>query len=406
MDAIALPISFADIEAAAERIKNRVRRTPCLRTRFIREPLRQGPTMLKLECLQVTGAFKVRGANNAILQLDDSARARGVVTASGGNHGIAVAYAAHASACPAIIYLPEAAPSDKAERCRAWGADVVVEGAGWDEAQAAALARAEADGLSYIHPFADPQVIAGQGTIAREMLKQSPEIDVIVAGIGGGGLIAGIALAAKAMKPEIRIIGVEPVGAPTLKNSLAAGETITLDAVDTKANTLAPRRSADINVAIIGDLVDDIVLVSDDEMHRAARWLWFEMGQAVELAGAAAIAAIQTGKASAPDEQLMAAVVCGNGRLDRSPCGTGTSARLALLHAKGLIGEGETLVHESPFGTYFSAEIVATTTIGDRGAVISTIAGQAWITGIMHYGLDPTDPLPEGHTPADVWFRS
>lgn len=100
------------------------------------------------------------------------------------------------------------------------------------------------------------------------------------------------------------------------------------------------------------------------------------------------------------------AVVCGNGRLDRSPCGTGTSARLALLHAKGLIGEGETLVHESPFGTYFSAEIVATTTIGDRGAVISTIAGQAWITGIMHYGLDPTDPLPEGHTPADVWFRS
>ena len=100
------------------------------------------------------------------------------------------------------------------------------------------------------------------------------------------------------------------------------------------------------------------------------------------------------------------AVMCGNGRLDRSPCGTGTSARLALLHAKGLIGEGETLVHESPFGTHFSAEIVASTTVGDRAAVISTIAGQAWITGIMHYGFDPSDPLPEGHTPSDVWFRS
>ena len=313
MDAIAPAVNFADIEAAAERIKDRVRRTPCLRTRFIREPLRSGPTMLKLECLQVTGAFKVRGANNAILQLDDAARARGVVTASGGNHGIAVAYAAHASACPAIIYLPEAAPADKAARCRAWGAEVVVEGAGWDESQTAARARAEDDGLSYIHPFADPDVIAGQGTIAREMLKQSPEIDVIVAGIGGGGLIAGIALAAKAMKPEIRVIGVEPIGAPTLKNSLAAGEPVTLDAVDTSANTLAPRRSADINVAIIRDLVDDIVLVSDDEMRCAAQWLWFEMGQAVELAGGAAVAAIQTCKANAPDAQVMAAVVCGNG---------------------------------------------------------------------------------------------
>ena len=218
MDAIAPPVTFADIEAAAERIKDRIRRTPCLRTRFVHEPLRSGPTMLKLECLQVTGAFKVRGANNAILQLDDTARAHGVVTASGGNHGIAVAYAAHASDCPAIIFLPENAPADKAARSRAWGAEVVIDGAGWDEAQAAALARADRDGLSYIHPFADPHVIAGQGTIAREMLKQSPEIDAIVAGIGGGGLIAGIALAAKAMKPEIKVIGVEPIGAPTLNS--------------------------------------------------------------------------------------------------------------------------------------------------------------------------------------------
>ena len=306
-------ITLADVEAAAERIGNRVRRTPCLRTRYIREPLRAGPTMLKLECLQVTGAFKVRGATNAILRLGSDALARGVITASGGNHGIAVAYAAHASGCPAVVYLPANAPADKAERIRAWGADVVVEGEVWDDAEAAALAHAERDGLAYIHPFADPAVIAGQGTIAREMLKQSPDIDVIVAGIGGGGLIAGIAVAAKAIKPGIRVVGVEAAGAPTLSRSVEAGELVTLDAIETAANTLAPRRSAEVNFEIVRDLVDEIVLVTDEEMRRAARWLWFEMSQAVELAGASAVAAIQTGKVAAADEEIVAAVVCGNG---------------------------------------------------------------------------------------------
>ncbi len=306
-------ITLTDIEAAAERIGNRVRRTPCLRSRFVRESLRAGPTVFKLECLQVTGAFKVRGANNAILQLDEATRARGVITASGGNHGIAVAYAAHASACPAVVYLPQNAPGDKAERIRAWGAEVVVEGTVWDDAEAAALARAECDNLTYIHPFADPAVIAGQGTIGREMLKQSPEIDIIVAGVGGGGMIAGIAIAAKSIKPEIKVIGVEPVGAPTLSRSLAADSLVTLDSIETKANTLAPKRSAQLNFDIIQRHVDDIVLVSDDEMRRAAEWLWFEMGQAVELAGAAAVAAIQTGKVEAPEDATVAAVVCGHG---------------------------------------------------------------------------------------------
>jgi threonine dehydratase len=313
MSALADTITLADIAAAAERISGRVRRTPCLRTRYIRNPLRPGPTMLKLECLQVTGAFKVRGANNAILQLDDTALARGVITASGGNHGLAVAYAAHASDCPAVVYLPENTPAEKAEKIRGWGAEVVVEGAVWDDAERAALARAERDDLTYIHPFADPAVIAGQGTIAAEMLKQSPGIDVIVAGIGGGGLIAGVALAAKAIKPAIKVIGVEPVGAPTLSSSRQTGSLVTLDAIETGANTLAPRRSAELNLAIIEKYVDDIVLVSDDDMRAAARWLWFEMGQAVELAGAAAVAAIQTGKAAAPDDQTIAAIVCGTG---------------------------------------------------------------------------------------------
>ena len=129
MSDLADTITLADVEAAAERISGRVRRTPCLRTRYIRDPLRSGPTMLKLECLQVTGAFKVRGANNAILQLGDAALARGVITASGGNHGLAVAYAGKASGCPAVVYLPQNTPADKAEKIRGWGAEVVVEGA-------------------------------------------------------------------------------------------------------------------------------------------------------------------------------------------------------------------------------------------------------------------------------------
>ena len=269
--------------------------------------------MLKLECLQVTGAFKVRGANNAILQLDDDALGRGVVTASGGNHGIAVAYAAQLSCAPAIVYLPEATPADKIARIRGWGAEVVVEGAVWDDSELAARIYAEKNGLSYIHSFADPQVIAGQGTIGREMLNQSPDIDVIVVAVGGGGLISGVALAAKAMKPEIKIIGVEPVGAATLGESIAAGALVTLDRLETASGSLAAKRSAEINLDIIRNHVDEMVLVSDDEMRAAAGWLWFEFGQAVELAGAAAVAAIQTGRFNISDDHCVAAIVSGNG---------------------------------------------------------------------------------------------
>lgn len=307
------PVTFDDIEAAAERIKSRVRRTPCLRTRFVRNQIHSGDLLLKLECLQVTGSFKARGASNAILSLDDAAVKRGVITASGGNHGLAVAYAGQASDTTAIVYLPDSTPADKVAKLRQWGADVVVEGAVWDDANAAAMARAERDGLTYIHPFADPAVIAGQGTVGREMLKQSSNIDVLVVAAGGGGLISGIATAAKAMKPDITIIGVEPTGAPTLKSSRDAGALVTLDEITTEAGMLAPRRSAEINLDITNQFVDDIVLVSDDEMRDAARWLWFEMGVAAELSGAAALAAVQAGKLSLPPDATVAVVVCGAG---------------------------------------------------------------------------------------------
>ncbi len=246
MDIATGPVTLADIEAAADRIKDRVRRTPCLRARFLREPLHRGELLLKLESLQVTGSFKARGANNAVLQLDDAALKRGIVTASGGNHGLAVAYAGRASGARTVIYLPEITPAAKADKLRAWGAEVAIEGAVWDDANDAALARAERDGLSYIHPFSNPADIAGQGTVGREMLKQSSHIDTLLVAIGGGGLISGIASAAKAIKPGIRVIGIEPAGAPTLSKSLAAGKLITLPGIETEAVTLAPRRSAEI----------------------------------------------------------------------------------------------------------------------------------------------------------------
>ncbi len=313
MAATVSPVDLDDIEAAAERIKNRVRRTPCLRTRFIRDPVCRNPLMLKLECLQVTGSFKARGANNAILGLAGEDVARGVVTASGGNHGMAVAYAARASGTTAVIYLPEIVPTAAIDKLRAWDAEVVIEGTVWDDANRAALDRAERDGLAYIHPFADPAVIAGQGTVGREMMKQSPDIDVILVAVGGGGLISGVATAAKAIKPDVRIIGIEPEGAPTLRRSLDAGQVITLDGIDTSAVTLAPRRSADINFEIIRDSVDDIVLVSDAEMRDAARWLWFEMSLGVELAGAAGVAALMSGRVDVPNDAVVAVVVCGAG---------------------------------------------------------------------------------------------
>jgi threonine dehydratase len=306
-------IALEEIEKARDRIAGRVRRTPLLRTRHLLTPLHEG-LLLKLECLQVTGSFKARGAMNALLSLDEEQIGRGIITASGGNHGIAVAFAGWSVGAPTVIYLPRSAPQEKADRLKAWGAELVIEGEGWDEANAAAMAQADAQGLAYIHPFKDPAVIAGQGTLGLEMLRQDKGLEVLLVAIGGGGLISGVASAVKAVKPDIRVIGIEPVGAPTLKESLAAGELVTLPQIETRAGTLAPRRSAEINLDIIGQNVDDIVLVSDEEMAAAARWLWFEMGIAAELSGAAALAAVQAGHVSFEPGTSVAALVCGAGR--------------------------------------------------------------------------------------------
>lgn len=270
--------------------------------------------LLKLESLQVTGSFKPRGAINAVLSLRPENVQRGIVTASGGNHGIAVAYAGYATGAPATIFLPRSVAADKLAEIEGWGARAVVTGEAWDDSNRAALQHAEGKGLTYIHPFADPRVIAGQGTVALEVLDEAPDLDTLLVAVGGGGLISGIAIAAKALKPDIRIIGVEPVGAPTLYASIAAGCLVELASLETAAVTLAPRRSESLNLAIITETVERIVLVSDHEMAEAARWLWRETGIAAELSGAAAVAAVLAGHYRSQSGERVCAVVCGAGK--------------------------------------------------------------------------------------------
>jgi len=298
--------TLADIRRAQTRIAPYIRRTPLLRAD---EP----GLWLKLENLQATGSFKARGALHKLLTLDDAARARGLVTASGGNHGAAVAFAGQQAGVPVAIYVPDNTVALKRRKIRAFGAELVVEGSYFDEANSAALARAEATGRTYIHPFADRAVIAGQGTVALEILDDLPEVTTILVAIGGGGLISGIALAARALRPGVRIVGVEPVGCPTLKASLEAGAVVTLERIDTRVATMAARSTAPINLAIAAEHVAEIVLVEDDAMLEAARHLWLTYGLAADLSAAAGLAALRTGAYRPGPNERVCTLVCGAG---------------------------------------------------------------------------------------------
>ncbi|MDF1719108.1 MAG: threonine/serine dehydratase [Minwuia sp.] len=306
-------VTISDIEAAAERIRGAVRRTPMLRVAPAVGLALPCDLVLKLENLQLAGSFKARGAANTALLLTREQLAKGVITASGGNHGLGVAAAAKAAGVPASIHVPVSAAPAKIAAMRRFGAEVIVEGDVWDDANQLALARVEAEGKVYVHPFAQPSVIAGQGTVGLEILDDMPDVETVVLAIGGGGLISGVATALKARRPDIRIIGVEPEGAPTLRRSVDAGELVTLEKISTKAPTLAPRRSAQINLDIIRQTVDDIVLVSDPEMYDAAAWLWNELGIGTELAAAAGMAALFYERFPVRADETVCVVICGAG---------------------------------------------------------------------------------------------
>ncbi len=307
-------VALDDIKNAQKRITGYVRRTPLFKAYPVRQrPGEIGELYLKLENMQVAGSFKARGAVNKVLSMPPEQVRRGIVTASGGNHGLGVAYAGWLTNTHATIYLPRSTSQAKAQKLESWGAEVIFEGLVWDDANRAAQEAATSAGMVYIHPFADEAVMAGQGTVGLEIVEDEPEIDVVVVAIGGGGLIGGMSVALKAMKPSVRVIGVEPVGAPTLYESVRAGHVVELAEIRTEAGTLAPRQSTALNLEIIQRNVDDIVLVTDEEMRQAASWLWFEMGIAAELSGAAAVAALLTNKLRFDSAQKVCALVCGAG---------------------------------------------------------------------------------------------
>jgi threonine dehydratase len=303
-----------DFEAAHQRILPYIRRTPVIQANMLQKmPHSLGNLSLKLECLQVTGAFKARGALSKLFSFDPDHLKRGIVTATGGNHGLAVAYAGWVAKTPTCIFIPQGVPVAKAEKLKQWGAKVIWEGQVWDEANQAALRMAEQEGMAYIHAFADPEVIAGQGTIALELMEQLPEVETMLVAIGGGGLISGVSTAIKALNPSVRVIGVEPTGAPTLLESLKAGRVVTLPDIQTVASTLAPRQTTPLNFEMVYRNVSDVVLVSDEEMRKAAEWLWFEMGIAAEMSGSAAMAALLFGKYRPHPEERVCVLVCGSG---------------------------------------------------------------------------------------------
>jgi len=306
-------VELADIQSAAQRLSAHTRHTPTLDAGSLPGGPPESRLLLKLENLQVTGSFKARGAMNKTLLLPVHKVSAGLVTASGGNHGLGVAFAGKTLGAPVTIFLPSNVPPTKAAKLERWGARVIWEGEVWDEANRAAVELAEREGMTYVHPFADEAVIAGQGTLALELLDDAPETDLVVAAIGGGGLISGVATAVKGRKPGARVIGVEATGAPKIHQSLRAGRLITLPGVTTAANTMAPLASHEMNLAIIREKVDDVVLVTDEEMREAARWLWFETGIAAELSGAAAVAALFSGKIPLEGVRAACAVVCGAG---------------------------------------------------------------------------------------------
>lgn len=307
-------ITAEKIEQAYAKLQPIIRHTPILKGELTTTSL-PSPCNLyfKLEHHQLTGSFKIRGVTNKILSTDEEALSNGMVAASGGNHGRAVAYAGWKHQLPTTVFLPITTPNDKIELIKKWGAKIIVAGQDLDEANDIAAQHALLEQALFIHPYADPTVTIGQGTLAVEVLDQLGDLDVIIAAIGGGGLISGISSYIKSKNPQTKVIGVEPTGCPTLYNSIQAGKVVTVPEIKTKVGTLAIRRTTELNFQIVQKNVDEIVLVSDQEMLEASQWLWREFGVAAELSGVAAFAGLLTGKIKVQPDQKVCVLICGVG---------------------------------------------------------------------------------------------
>lgn len=311
-------IPVEELRRARETLDGIVVRTPLV-------PLTPSPgfefrgVYAKLESLQVTRAFKIRGAYNKISNLlmrggseRDAVARNGVVTFSSGNHAAGVAYAAGLLGVRSTIVMPEFSVQVKVEATRFYGGNVIIHGKTSVESAAKAVEIQEQVGSIFVHPFNDPYVIAGQGTVGQEILEDLPDIDTIVAPISGGGLISGIALAVKQVSPSVRVVGVQPMGAAAMYESVKRGELYEIESVDTVADGLTAKKVGDLTFSIVRKYVDDIVLVSEEEIGVAVRTLAFSNGILAEPSGAVAMAAVLTEQVQCGSGKTVVVVSGGN----------------------------------------------------------------------------------------------
>jgi threonine dehydratase len=324
-----LSIILADVAAARERVRGAIYYSPCPHSQML-SALTGQQVYLKLENLQMTGSFKERGALNRIAMLTKEQAARGVVAASAGNHAQGVGYHATKRGIRALIVMPLATPLVKVTATRGFGAEVVLHGANYDEACEEATRLCEAEGMTFIHPFDDAMVMAGQGTIGLELLEQVPQLEAVVVPIGGGGLIGGIACAIKESRPEVRVIGVQTSRLPSMVAARAVGHPVTLEPSTTIADGIAVRRAGDATFPVVERYVDEIVTVDEDEIASAILVLLEREKTLAEGAGAAALAALLQKKTTLNGAHT-AVMVCG-GNIDVT--------LLSRIIERGLVQDG------------------------------------------------------------------
>jgi threonine dehydratase len=300
-------VTLEEIRVAAQRIRPVVARTPLLPI-GARGTASGRPFHVKCEQLQPMGAFKLRGAYNLLSQLGAEARAAGVITYSSGNHGQAVALSAQRLGVRAVVVMPDTAPRVKVEGALRYGAEVIFAGRTSDDRRLRAEAEAAEHGYAVVPPFDHPQIIAGAGTVGLEVAEALDHLSAVFVPVGGGGLLSGVAAALKRVRPEARVIGVEPVGAASMGRSRAAGVPVRLPSTASIADGLLTLRPGDLTFAHVQQLVDEMVTVTDDAIRDAVRWLHHEAGLIVEPSGAAATAAVL---ASGPSRDGVVAVVSG-----------------------------------------------------------------------------------------------
>lgn len=303
--------TVADVVAARRVVDRYLPRAPLERSPLLSTDL-DADVYLKIETFKPTRTFKVRGALNKIASLDEAARRRGVVAASAGSHAQGVAFAASALGAPATVVMPRGVSETIVRVCRAYGAEVLLEGSVYDDTLALAHRIEKEQGKTLVHPYADPLIIAGQGTIGLEILDDLPNVDLVIVAVGGGGLISGIALALRSARSEVRIVGVEPEGADAVGRSVRAGHPIVLDNPRSIADKLVAKGTEAVNVALATRYVDEFVTVSDVDLERASYEYLEALSLLVEPSGAAPLAAIRSGKVDPQGQRTVLVVSGGN----------------------------------------------------------------------------------------------